>query len=270
MTAVALIGDPVGHSASPAMHRAGFAAAGLDLDYRAERVTRHDLPRAYGGLRRRYLGLNVTRPLKEAILPLVDTVGPEASAARSVNTVTFHDGVAVGDSTDGAGFLAALERAGVSASGHAVILGAGGAARAVGTALRGSGARVTIAARDPARASGPARYVGARVIPFTVDALAPALEAADLLVNATPVGDVVPLPGNVPLPQALAVFDLVYRPRVTPLLEVAQARGCRTIEGVEMLVEQGARSFEIWTGMPAPVDEMRAAALEALDGGAGR
>ena len=270
MRAVALIGDPVGHSPSPAMHRAAFAAAGLDLDYVAERVTRAELPRAYGGLRRRYRGLNVTRPLKEAIVPMVDRVGPEAAEARSVNTVTFHDGVAVGDSTDGAGFLAAVERAGVSTSGHAVILGSGGAARAVGAALRGSGARITIAARDPVRASGAAGCVGAHVIPTTADALAPALEAADLLVNATPVGDVLPVAGNIPLPQALTVFDLVYRPRVTPLLEVARARGCRTIEGVEMLVEQGARSFEIWTGMSAPVDEMRAAALASLDNGGGR
>lgn len=270
MRAVALIGDPVAHSASPAMHRAGFAAAGLVLDYRAERVTRQELPRAYGGLRRRYLGLNVTRPLKEAILPLVDDVGPDAAEARSVNTVTFRDGRAVGDSTDGAGFVAALERAGVSSSGDTVILGAGGAARAVGVALRGSGAAITIAARDPARASRAAECIGARVIPFTADALAPALEAADLLVNATPVGDVFPLPGDVPLHQALAVFDLVYRPRLTPLLELAQAQGCRTIEGVEMLVEQGARSFEIWTGMPAPVEEMRAAAVEAVEGRGGR
>lgn len=269
MRTVALIGDPVAQSPSPAMHRAAFAAAGLDLDYVAERVTREDLPRAYGSFSEQYLGLNVTRPLKEAIVPLLDQVRGEAGETGSVNTVTFCDGRAIGDSTDGAGFLAALERAGLSTSKRALILGAGGAARAVGAALRGSGADVTISARDPSRASAAADRVGAVGIPLTPEALAPTLATADLLVNATPLGDTSPLPKSVPLPRKLAVFDLVYRPRITRLLELARTRGCRTVEGVEMLVEQGARSFEIWTGSPAPTDAMRGAALEALEEPAG-
>jgi len=266
---IALIGDPVAQSPSPAMHRAAFAAAGLDLDYVAERVTREELPRAYGRLSEQYLGLNVTRPLKSAIVPFLDQVPNEAAEAGAVNTVTFRDGRAIGDSTDGAGFLAALERAGASTSRCPLILGAGGAARAVGAALRGSGAEVTIAARDPSRASAAADAVGAVVIPLTAEALAPALAAADLLVNTTPLADASPLPESVPLPRNLTVFDLVYRPRITRLLAFARTKGCRTVEGVEMLVEQGARSFEIWTGVSAPTDAMRAAALEALEERAG-
>lgn len=268
MRTVALIGDPVAQSLSPAMHRAASAMAGVDLDYLAERITREELPHAYGRLREQYLGLNVTRPLKEAILPFLEQVGNEAAKAGSVNTVTFSDGRAIGESTDGAGFLAALDRAGGSPSRHAVILGAGGAGRAVGMALRRSGAEVTIAARDPARASAAAERVGAMVIPLAAEALAPALGMADLLVNTTPLGDASPLPESVSLPRTVTVFDLVYRPRITPLLELARMRGCRTVEGVEMLVEQGARSFEIWTGVPAPIDAMRAAALETLQDGA--
>jgi shikimate dehydrogenase len=265
---VALVGDPVRQSPSPAMHRAAAATAGIDLDYHAERVTQEELPRAYGRLSEQYLGLNVTRPLKEAILPFLEQVSNEAAKARSVNTVTFRDGSAIGDSTDGAGFLAALDRAGASRSRRAVIVGAGGAGRAVGLALRRSGAEVMIAARDPARASAAAERVGAVVIPLAAEALAPALDTADLLVNATPLGDASPLPESVRLPRTVTVFDLVYRPRITPLLELARTRGCRTVEGVEMLVEQGARSFEIWTGVPAQIDAMRAAALETLQDGA--
>jgi shikimate dehydrogenase len=269
--AVALIGDPVRHSPSPTMHRAAFAALGLDVDYEAIRVHREALPDVFPSLARRFLGLNVTRPLKEAVLPLLDEVSPEASRAGSVNTVSFREDRAEGTSTDGAGFLAALRHAGVPTPSRAMILGTGGAARAVGAALIEGGTSVTVSGRNADAGHrlvadlgpGPARFV-----PPT--GLAEAVAGAELLVNATPVGGWPetadsPLPGDVPLPAEVAVFDLVYRPRPTALLARARTAGCLTIEGVEMLVEQGAASLRVWTGLEPPVDVMRAAALRALE-----
>lgn len=269
MKTIALIGDPVSQSPSPAMHRAAFAAAGLDLDYVAERVTPAELPDAFEALREKHMGLNVTTPLKEAIVTLLDEVRRPASQTGSVNTVTFKDGRATGDSTDGHGFMAALLRARGTTPRDALILGAGGAVRAIGFALRTSGAEVTIAGRDPERTAAAAEVVGARKIELEAGALAEALLQADLLVNATPLGESSSLPEGVELHRDLTVFDLVYRPRETALLGAARAVGCVTIEGVEMLVEQGALSFGIWTGMTAPAEVMRRAALAALGERAG-
>lgn len=269
MRTIALIGDPVAQSPSPAMHRAAFAATGLDLDYVAERVTREELPDAFARLREKHIGLNVTRPLKEAIVPFLDELHDDAAETGSVNTVTFADGYATGESTDGAGFLAALERAGAASPSRAVILGAGGSARAVGAALVASGAEVTIAARDSVRGRAAADAIGASAIPIEAAELRPALEPADLLVNATPLGEHSPLPEGVVLHPGLTVFDLLYTPRATRLLVAARVMGCRTVEGVEMLVEQGARSFEIWTGVRPPIEAMRDAALQALEETAG-
>ena len=265
MRIIALIGDPVQHSPSPAMHRAAFAATGLDLDYVAERVTLESLPSAFGRLRERCLGLNVTIPLKEAVIPLLDEVRGAAATTASVNTVSFRDGRAIGDSTDGEGFMAALDRSGAPPPRQALILGSGGAARAVGAALHDAGATVTIAARDPERASPAAEAIGAHPIPLEASAVAAPLAQADLLVNATPLADRSPLPAGLELHRALTVFDLVYRPRRTKLLTDAREAGCRTVEGVEMLVEQGLRSFEIWTGVLPPADVMRDAALAHLE-----
>lgn len=260
MKTIALIGDPVQHSPSPAMHQAAFQALDLDMDYVVERVKLKKLPRAFDRLRGRYAGLNVTIPLKEAIVPLLDEVRGAAATTGSVNTVTFTDGRAIGDSTDGEGFLVALRRAGTPIPRHAVILGAGGAARAIGAALRASAADVVIAARDPQRGAATASALGGRSIAMAE--LGAELIEADLLVNATPVADRFPA---VTLHPGLTVFDLVYRPRVTPLLAAARELGCRTVEGVEMLVEQGARSFEIWTGLRPPEEAMRDAALVHLE-----
>ena len=269
MRTIALIGDPVAQSPSPAMHRAAFMATGVELDYVAERVTLEELPGAFDRLREQHIGLNVTIPLKEAVVPLLDEVHDDAAQTGSVNTVVFAEGLAVGESTDGAGFMAALARTGAPSPSRAMILGAGGAARAVGAALLGAGANVTIAARDPERAAAVAHDLEASGIPLEAQALAPVLAAADLLVNATPLGQRSPLPVGVELHPGLTVFDLVYRPRVTRLLAAARVVGCRTVEGVEMLVEQGARSFEIWTGVRAPTEAMRDAALNALEDRAG-
>ncbi len=270
---VALIGDPVSRSVSPAMQRAAFDAAALDWTYEPVRVSRDELPDAWPRLRDERAGLNVTIPLKEAVIPLLDRLAPDARAAGSVNTVVLGGIEAVGDSTDGAGFLAALERGDARARRRAVILGTGGAARAVASALRSVGSNVHVLGRNPdagARIATDLDVGFERWSPPEAGPLAAALDGADLLVNATPVGagdpTASPVPDDVPLHPRVTVFDLVYRPRRTALLERAARQGCVIVEGIEMLIEQGARSFELWTGLPAPVGRMREAAYGALDG----
>lgn len=270
---IALVGDPVAHSASPAMQRAAFASAGLALDYTTVRVGAEELADAFPDLRRRFAGLNVTRPLKEEVLPLLDAVSSAAAGARSVNTVVFSGGAARGESTDGTGFLAALARVTHFPVRRALILGTGGAARAVAAALRRQGVAVAVAGRNTGAAYRLRDHLGVDAIENDVRAIAAAVESADLLVNATPVGGeggpaMSPLPDTVPLHPALVVVDLVYRPRRTRLLEQAALAGCRTVEGVEMLIEQGAHSFELWTGATAPVSAMRRAAYADLSEGA--
>jgi shikimate dehydrogenase len=256
---LALIGDSVSHSVSPAMMRVAIEVGGLDLTYEAVRVPAAALRGTWSSLVTRFAGMNVTAPLKEAVVPLVAALSPEAAEARSVNTVVLRSGRAEGHSTDGAGFAAALDRAGVTPI-RAVVLGTGGAARAVTAALRRGGTEVVVSGRNTVRRP---EDLGARFVPPS--AVAGELPEADLLVNATPVhGDPGPLPADAPMHPDLTVFDLVYRPRRTALLSRAEAAGCRTIEGVEMLVEQGARSFTLWTGLPAPAGAMRDAALRAL------
>lgn len=275
--AFAVIGDPVAHSVSPPMQQAAFAACGIDATYVAERVPLSFLPEVWPELARRLSGWNVTRPLKEAALGLVDAVGPEAAACGSVNTVIRDGDRTTGRSTDGEGFLAALSRVRSGPVARAVILGTGGATRAVAAALHGSGARVELVGRNEASGRAIAADLTARGSPVVFaggpDRLAELLPGAELVVNATPLGDP-SMPGRSPIPDDVAldaleprpvVFDLVYRPRRTPLLETAAAAECPTVEGIEMLIEQGARSFELWTGVPAPADVMRAAAYRALD-----
>jgi shikimate dehydrogenase len=278
--AVALIGDPVAHSVSPAMHRAAFAAAGLDLGYFPVTVRREELIDAFPRLRRTYLGMNVTAPLKEAVIPLLDTLSPAAARAGSVNTVLFADGGAQGMSTDGEGFVAALWN-GLRGGGEgndggefpsgALVLGTGGAARAVAAALLSEGTRVVVCGRNAEAGDRMASDLGVPFVPAHPGALVRELARAELLVNATPVGGPAdagahPLLDSATLHPGLIVFDLVYRPRRTALLARAEAAGCRTVEGVEMLIEQAARSFEIWTGRPtAPVKVMREAACRALE-----
>ena len=282
MSRYALIGDPVEHSPSPAMLTAAFRAAGLRHTYEAIRVGAGELDDAWPRLRRELAGMNVTTPLKEKVAARADELSPAARASGSVNTVVFTGGHALGASTDGAGFLAALDHAAARAGGgtgpavapgdgepsRAVVLGAGGAARAVAAALRGRGMRVAVAARRAEASKKLADELGVEPVAFEPSALAEALADAGLLVNATPASGAgaSPVPDGVSLKPGLVVFDLVYRPRRTALLVRAEREGCVTIEGVEMLIEQGARSFELWTGTPAPVDAMRAAALEVVAG----
>jgi shikimate dehydrogenase len=275
---VALIGDPVVHSVSPAMQAAAFEAAGLPWRYEALTVSEARLGEAWQRLRAdgALAGLNVTIPHKERVASLVDRLEGDAARWRTVNTVRFDGEVAVGVSTDGAGFITALRAVDPAPRRRAVILGTGGAARAVAAALRELDSAVLVLGRNAGAGARLVAELGVAFVSWNSEDASPlrdALAGADLLVHATPVGtgdpSASPIPDHVELDPAVTVADLVYRPRRTALLRLAQERGCRTVEGVEMLIEQGALSFQTWTGLAAPVAAMRLAAHAALNGQAG-
>lgn len=270
---VGVFGWPVRHSASPVMHNAAFAHASLDYVYVPFAVTPDNLGTALAGVRALGLrGVNLTVPLKELAFPHLDAISERARQIGSVNTVVSEDNRLIGDSTDGAGFLAALAHAGVSIWGaKVVVMGAGGSARAVVHALAHAGARPIVVANRSVERAGQiaARTSGAEAVPLEASALRAALDGAILLVNTTSVGmhprsnDLLPVP-ECALSPDLFVSDLIYNPAETRLLALAKSRGCQTQNGVEMLVQQGALAFEKWTGVPAPLDVMREAVRAAM------
>jgi len=277
MTEVALIGDPVAHSVSPAIQSAAFAAVGLDWKYLLVRVADGELEDAWPGLAHRFRGINVTSPHKQTAARLADALSPTARTCASVNTLTFGPSGSFGDSTDGAGFIRALRRVASRQPATTVVLGTGGAARAVVAALSAEGVAVRVVGRNQVAGSELAQDLagaGSGVVDFLGDGeavLTKALVGAELLVNATTMGGLndagrSPVPDGVRLRQDLIVFDLVYLPRRTPLLQRAQAAGCLVVEGLEMLVQQGGLSFEAWTGVGAPLEVMREAADLAVAG----
>ena len=254
-----VLGHPVTYSLSPAMHNAGFAALGIDAAYVPLDVTRLDRLKDFAcaiDLR----GLSVTIPFKLDVLPLLDEIAPEAQAAGAVNTIAIADGRWIGRNTDAEGFLAPLRRRVPSLTGvRASILGAGGAARAAGLALLDAGAIVTICARRPQAAHLVAGAIGARAGEWP-----PPRGSWDLLVNATPVGSraMPDVPFTGPFDGTL-VYDLVYDPDPTPLMQAAQQQGCSTLGGLEMLVAQAERQFEIWIGQRPPAGLFAQAAASA-------
>jgi shikimate dehydrogenase len=257
-----IIGWPVGHSLSPAMHNAAFAELGLDWAYVAFPVPPARVGEAVRGLAGAGVaGLNVTIPHKEAVLAACGRRSDAVRAIGAANTlVPDGDGGWDADNTDAAGFLRALdELAPRDLAGEDVLLiGAGGAARAVAHALRGRGARLRVANRTEARAAG----LGTPV-PFARTELERAAAGAALVVNATSLGlgrdDVPPeLPLDA-LGEGQAAADVVYRPGGTPWLAAAAARGARPVDGLAMLLHQGAAAFRAWTGVEPPLDAMRRA-----------
>jgi shikimate dehydrogenase len=256
----AVLGWPVAHSASPALHNAAFRALGIDAVFVALPVVPADLPAAVRGMRALcMLGASVTVPHKQAIVALCDRLDPSAERIGAVNCLVFDGGV-TGHNTDAAGFTDALrgELGREPTGARAVLLGAGGAARAVAVALGGAGAAVHVIARSP----GAATWCAAR--PWTAESLRALLPVCDLLVDCTPVG-LAPdqaVPVDVPLdllPSGAAVCALSYGPPGSALLAGARARGLAAMDGAAMLVHQGARAFTLWTGRPAPLDVMHAA-----------
>ena len=248
------------------MHNAAFAELGLDIAYVPFSVAPEQLKAAVAGVRAlNLLGVNVTVPLKERVPEFLDKLTDRAARLGAVNTL-FWDGEALcGDSTDGPGFLAALHHAEftITPGMQAVVLGAGGSARAVVDALVQAGAQVIVANRTLEKAQElVARFGASEAIALTEEVLRPALKTAQLLVNTTTIGmhpgelECPPVPADALHPD-LFVSDLIYNPAQTRLLALAKAQGCRTQNGIEMLVQQGALAFTRWTGKPAPVEIMR-------------
>lgn len=262
----AVIGDPVRHSRSPRLHNAAYEALGLDRVYLALPV-----PAGRGAAAVRAIadlgidGLNVTMPHKEDAAAACDDLSADAAALRSVNTVVRRpDGSLHGDSTDGEGFLRSLADAGCDPDGlRALVVGAGGAARAVTLALGRSGARVVVAARRPDAAARAAALAPAAGV-VDLDAIDGVAAESDLVVNATPLGmagERFPVSDSVWSARHW-VCDLVYHPEVTPLLGAAGAAGARPVGGLGMLLHQAAVAFELHTGLPAPLEAMRAALVD--------
>ncbi len=275
---VGLIGWPVEHSFSPAMHNAAFGFLGLPWHYTLLPTPPGRLKTTLRRLREQgYCGANVTVPHKQAVLPYLDEVDAVVRVIGAANVIVIQEGRLLGYNTDGEGFLAALRGAGFEPAGRrALVLGAGGAARAVAHTLARAGCSVAIWNRTVHRAAQLANElvgagVGASVtwVPEDVKLYELPLADLDLLVNATIVGmwpqpDASPWPETLPVPPDWTVFDLVYNPPETQLLRQARESGAQPIGGLEMLVRQGALAFEMWTGESPPIEVMRTAAENAL------
>lgn len=266
---VGIIGDPVAHSLSPAMHNAAFRALDLDFAYVAFPVEAARVRQALDGIRAlNIVGINVTVPHKERVVAWLDSVSPRARRVGAVNTIVQRNGRLHGENTDVPGFQRALEDAAFRIRGcRAVLVGAGGVARAVLAALLDGGARtVTIANRTVARArylAHTSRIAAARAAAVSLPMLedSAVLQDADLVVNATAIGlhgeSFFPLAYRATPPSCLFV-DLIYGRRTDFLLRAGRARR-RTLDGSGMLVHQGAAAFTMWTGQPAPIAVMKAA-----------
>ena len=280
-----IIGYPIGHSISPVFQQAALDHCGIDATYRAWAVPPAGVAEFVRGLRQPpVLGINVTVPHKQAVIPHLDEVDDWATEAGAVNTIVNRAGRLTGHNTDGYGFLRALrETANFTPAGRNVlVLGAGGAARGVVLALLREGvAHLSIANRTLARAEdllalARHRNIPGQVLPLAGDALTAAARQSDLIVNCTSIGmthgpDAAGTPLTAPqIPATALVYDLVYNPLDTPLLRAAARAGAAQLGGIQMLVYQGAASFEMWTGRPAPVAVMLAAAITAMQDRAAR
>jgi shikimate dehydrogenase len=282
MKRLAIIGDPIGHSLSPAMYNAAFPAMGIDARYEAWPTPPSELPAAIRKLRgEEMMGMNVTVPHKAAVMPLIDAVEDTASSIGAVNClVKDAEGRITGHNTDRYGFIRSLREAGCDPAGiDAVVLGAGGSAHAVAYALAEAGAgSLAVANRSRGRLEAFASHFEATaphrlqltLLGWRDDSVTSACRAAGLIVNCTSVG----MSGTAAVDDSpLAVgditagswcYDLVYRPIETVFLRQALAAGARPIAGLGMLVYQAVESVRLWTGRDGPVDIMRSAARAEL------
>jgi len=276
---VGLIGWPIEHSLSPAMHNAAFAELGLDWTYNLFPTQ----PGELGSLLKNsdsqnIVGANVTMPHKQTIMPYLDHISDDACIIGAVNTIHIQNGKLIGHNTDGIGFLNALKEAGHEPAGmHVALLGAGGAARSVIFSLAQAGAdRITVVNRtaehgvrliDDIASAFPVCHMEFR--PLSFEALSHLSKNIDLIVNATSVGmlpdDGASLwPDDLTIPTDTIFYDVIYKPTHTLFLQQAQAAGQKTINGLGMLVHQGVVAFEIWTGQKAPLETMKQACLKTL------
>lgn len=260
-----IIGAPLGHTLSPAVHNPAFRAYGMNAVYLAFE-TMDPLACLKAAKALPIKGLSVTIPYKSLIVEHLDFVEPTAAEIGAVNTVVNREGKLHGFNTDAPAAIEALENRINLEESNCLIVGAGGAARAVGFALKGVCRSLTIANRTRRRAESLAMSLGCHWVPLS--------EAtnvkADLIINTTPVG-MHPQTGSIPVPKrtleyASAVMDIIYRPKQTALLDLAAQMGCVTIDGEEMFLRQAAAQFRLWTGLEAPFDLMRGAFELAMKG----
>ena len=271
-----IIGYPIEHTLSPIMQTAALKAAGLDCAYIALSVPPGRLVPALDGLRALYFrGWNVTIPHKSTIIQFLDAIDPDAKLIGAVNTVVNDGGRITGYNTDVIGFLMSIVKAGyVLDEQRAIVLGAGGAARAVVWALcKRRASSITIGARNPQKASALAKdfshFASIDVFDWHSDEFKAALETADIIINTTPLGmspnvDTMPPVDLSLLPEGALVYDLVYSPAKTKFLLRAEELGYPTINGEAMLAYQGVESFRLFTGVEADVQIMLDAVKEAL------
>jgi len=271
-----VIGDPIEHSLSPAMHNAAFKEAGLDIVFVAFTVAADKVEDAAKGMRSlNILGLNVTMPHKNKIIPYLDKLDPIAKYLMSVNTILNKNGSLSGYNTDGTGAMQALHQNGVNLKGKKMLLlGGGGAARAIAFAAAKEVDRLVILNRTPKKSQEFAKALSQKLDKkiegqaLSSQSIQKQMQDTQILINATSVGmnpheKISLIPPKLIKPTQ-TVLDIVYNPLQTKLLEDAKRAGAKTINGVEMLIHQGAASFEIWTSQPAPIETMRKAITNQL------
>jgi len=273
-----IIGDPIEHSLSPLMHNAAFDRMGMDYLYVPFKVGKEDLGKAIECMKALNIkGLNVTIPHKVAVIPFLDELDPLAEKIGAVNTIVNEDGVLTGYNTDATGFLQALLERGIEPKGkNIVVLGAGGASRAISFILAERDAHLVILnrlleldwAEELAHRLSQTFNQEVRALKLNEENLAIVLDEADILVNATSVGmspnsDETPVPAQL-LKVGLVVYDIVYNPIKTRLLREAEAAGAETISGIDMLIWQGALAVEKWTGLKEPIELMRELVVKEL------
>jgi shikimate dehydrogenase len=271
-----VIGEPIEHSLSPLMHNAAFEACKLDSVFLAFRVKPSEIENAVNGMRALNIrGLNVTMPHKSAVIKYLDRVDLSAQIVNSVNTILSKENLLFGFNTDGVGAMKALKENGVDLKGRKVLLlGAGGAARAIAYTMAKEADELAVLNRTLKQAQALAKLLEKSCNKkIATGSLSPSdiqrnLQDSDILINATSVGMKPKAEESLVTPNllrsSLAVLDIVYNPLETKLAKDAKAAGAKVISGVEMLIYQGAASFEIWTGKSAPVEVMRRAALSHL------
>jgi shikimate dehydrogenase len=269
-----IVGYPLGHSLSPAIHEEALAVLGLDGSYKLYEIplnenTEQNFGKLVQLMRAGEIhGLNITIPYKQKIMPLVDTLTPEAKSIGAVNTIYLENHQIIGTNTDAPAFTKELTGAGVTANGKAIILGAGGGAYAVAASLLLLGWELTIAARRLTQAHTMQKWFLTQnnhykihTITLSHNELEPLLHTTDLIVNTTPVGmkpdfDDCPWPIELPLPRSAFIYDLIYNPPMTVFLKLAEEHQVSFRGGAGMLIEQAALAFELWTGREAPRQSM--------------
>ena len=260
----AVFGNPISHSLSPQMHNQAFATLDYNGIYLAFRI--EEIEKGMAAVRTmQFKGVSITIPHKVSVMKYLDQIDASAVGIGAVNTITNHNGFLRGSNSDGIGAIRALEEKIAIQSKHCVIIGAGGAARAIGYELSAHGVQVTIVNRSISKGEKLAADLKASFKPLSDFKKT----SAQILINTTPVGmtpyqTACPLATSVIQP-GMVVMDIIYNPLQTQLLKSAQAKGCLTIDGLAMFVYQGGAQFELWTGLKPPLSIMRASVCKALE-----